>query len=100
MARELYQDKYRIASSRLKGFDYTSEAAYFITICTEGMSHSLGKIINEELKGNRYAEISNKYWNDLPNHYPSCHLDQFVIMPNQVHGIIMLIYPVDMILVR
>lgn len=94
MTSKYYQNKYKIASNRLNGYDYSSEGAYFVTICTENKEHRLGEFINEELIGNVYSQIAFKHWNDLPNHYPSCNLDQFVVMPNHIHGIIMIMYPI------
>ena len=69
---------------RLKEFDYSQSAAYFITVCSEGREHLFGKIVEE----NRFSEIVRACWNKLPAHYPTIELDSFVVMPNHVHGII------------
>lgn len=89
-----YKNKYRIESNRLKDYDYSGEGAYFITICSKDKSHVLGKVIKEEFIGNELAEISKQSWYDLPNHYNNCFLDEFVVMPNHIHGIIKIIYPI------
>ena len=73
----LFANKYRIESARLKGWDYSSPGYYFIAICTK----------NRECL---FGEILENCWNDLPNHYPNLKLDQFVVMPNHVHGIIII----------
>ncbi len=95
MSQEKYSGKYRIESNRLKGYDYSTEGAYFITICTTGMKKVMGTVRNGKFEGNIYSEIAIKCWNDLSFHYDNCILDQFVIMPNHIHGIIILIYPKD-----
>ncbi len=83
-----FRDKYRIESPRLPGFDYSSEGAYFITICTKNKEKVFGNIIDGKLLNNKPSEICRAVWLDLPNYYPGCILDAFVIMPNHVHGII------------
>ena len=69
-------------SIRLQGFDYSQAGAYFITICT----HNRALFLQAE----RVQEVVRSAWHDLPVRFPSVVLDEFVIMPNHVHGIIML----------
>jgi len=76
-------EKPRRRSLRLTGYDYSQEGAYFVTICTYGR-----EVIFEDT---RYRKIVEKYWFDLPRHYPHVELDEFVVMPNHVHGIICLV---------
>lgn len=90
MGSQFFKDKYRINSNKLRGYDYSAGGAYFITICTLGMKHTLGNVINGEFAGNESSEITERRWSDLPNHYDNCIIDQFVIMPNHFHGIIIL----------
>lgn len=85
-----FRNKYRIESSRLKNYDYASDGAYFITICTKDREHFFGEIIDEKLQETMQSKICMACWLDLPNHYPNCILDEFVIMPNHVHGIIVI----------
>jgi len=70
--------------------NYSQSGYYFITICTKNREEWFGKIENGEMVLNKYSEIVNKGWNDLPKHYLNCSLDLFVIMPNHVHGIIVI----------
>ncbi|MFA6659144.1 MAG: transposase [Victivallaceae bacterium] len=86
----LYKNKYRIESARLKGWDYSSPGHYFITICTKNRKCLFGEIKNGKMLPNQYGEILENCWNDLPNHYPNLKLDQFAVMPNHVHGIIII----------
>jgi putative transposase len=84
-------------SIRLKGYDYTTPGAYFITICTYQRECLFGEIINEVVILNGLGEIVKHAWHDLPNHYSHVFPDQFCIMPNHVHGIIILTdSPVEM----
>lgn len=90
MDNHLFKNKYRIQSTRLKDWDYSWDGAYFVTICTKNHDNGFGRIIGGELKETKLARIVRKSWLDLPNHYKNCVLDEFVIMPNHIHGIIFL----------
>lgn len=83
-----FHSKYRIKTTRLQNYDYSWDGAYFITICTKNREHFFGEIIDGLLQETESAKICRACWSDLPNHYPNCILDLFVIMPNHVHGII------------
>jgi len=69
-------------SIRLKGYDYSQNGAYFVTACTKDRQPT----INSEI----IREIIRKTWENLPNYYPNVLLDEFVIMPNHIHGIIVI----------
>ena len=75
-------------SNRLKGYDYSQNGYYFVTICTKNYKHFFGKIKNTKMILNEFGEIVKKCWLALPNHYKNCVLDEFIIMPNHLHGII------------
>ena len=75
-------------SIRLKGYDYTHNGAYFITICTQNRIHRFGKIDNGEIVLNDAGKIALKCWQEIPEHFTNVKLDRFVIMPNHIHGII------------
>lgn len=93
----LFKNKYRIKSTRLKGWDYSSEGFYFITICTYNRNQYLGQIINGKMELSEIGVIVEKYWHEIPRHYKNISLDSFVIMPNHLHGIIIVNFkmPVD-----
>jgi len=77
-------------SIRLKGYDYSQAGAYFITVCTQNHEHLFGEISDAEMMINAWGNIVQECWYDLPNHYPGLELDIFVVMPNHMHGIIVL----------
>ena len=75
---------------RLKDYDYSQPGAYFVTICARDREHRFGEIVDGQMRRNDLATIVQSCWDDLPNHYPYLQLDEFVIMPNHVHGIVMI----------
>ena len=64
--------------------------AYFVTTCTSGRANLFGKIVKNEMRLNVYGRMVQEVWNGLPGHYPHVVLDAFVIMPNHIHGIVVL----------
>ena len=80
--------KHHRRSIRLKGYDYSSEGAYYVTIVVQGRECLFGEIIDGEMYLNECGEIVQKWWDEIPNHFPNVKLGAFVIMPNHVHGII------------
>lgn len=80
--------------NRLPNFDYSSPGAYFVTICVHGREHVLGSVIDGVMHLTPSGKIAASCWQDLPNHYLNCRLDEFVIMPNHVHGIVCINEPV------
>ncbi len=83
--------KHHRRSIRLKGYDYSSEGAYFVTICVKGGESVLGEVVGGEMVLNEYGRIVEACWQDLVNHYDHVVLDAFVIMPNHIHFIVILI---------
>jgi len=81
---------HRRRSIRLKGYDYSRVGAYFVTICTQKRECLFGDIVNHEMILNGFGEIVESVWCDLSNHYKHVELDQYVIMPNHFHGIVVL----------
>ena len=90
-----FQNKYRIESTRLKNWDYGRNAAYFITICTGDRQYFFGKIINDNMILNKSGSIAHRLWMDIPKHFPYIILDEFVVMPNHVHGILIIDKPIS-----
>ena len=86
--------KHRRQLRRLHGYDYSRAGAYFVTACTHGRANLFGKIVKHEMRLNVYGRMVQKAWNGLPGHYPHIALDAFVIMPNHIHGIVVLATPV------
>jgi len=77
-------------SIRLKRHDYTSNGMYFITICIHNHHCLFGNIENRKMQPNPFGQIARDQWYELPNRFPDLELDAFVVMPNHVHGILIL----------
>ena len=86
----LYKNRYRVESARLKNWDYSANGYYYITICTKDRIHYFGNIINDEMILSKIGNMAYKYWQEIPNHFPFVRLDEFIIMPNHVHGIVVI----------
>lgn len=78
-------------SIRVRGFDYASRNAYFVTICVAKRRCIFGTIRDSKPVLSLYGKIVSACWDDLPNHYPHIELDEFVVMPNHVHGILRIV---------
>ena len=87
-------EKHRRRSIRLKGYDYNQAGAYFVTICTHDRVFLFGQIENGEMTSSEPGHMVEQYWNEIPAHFPHVELDAFVIMPNHVHGILLITEPV------
>src|SRR5262245_5049250 len=83
--------KHSRRSIRLRGYDYTQQNAYFVTICVNDHRRLLDEIVNDEMHINRIGNIVNETWFAIQEQYPYVQLDEWVIMPNHVHGIIMIV---------
>ena len=73
---------------RLQTYDYTIEGLYFITICTKNRRNYFGKIVNERIQLYKIGEVSEFYWSRIPEKHGTVELDEWVIMPNHLHGIL------------
>lgn len=81
-------NKHHRRSVRLKDYDYSSVGAYYITVCTRDRQCLFGEIIENKIHLNKYGKIAKKEWMKTPMVRPNIKLDEFVIMPNHIHGII------------
>lgn len=79
---------HRRKSIRLQGYDYSQAGAYFITVCTHNRVPLFGEIVDGVMVLNSAGQIVEKCWCAIPEHFPQVTLDEFVVMPNHVHGII------------
>ena len=75
-------------SIRLKGYDYSREGLYFITICTQDRMFLFGNIQNHVMTLNPFGIIADEQWHLLPQRFPNIDLGAFIVMPNHIHGII------------
>ena len=86
----LFKKKYRIESTRLKGWDYSSAGMYFVTICTRNRECLFGDVVNGEMHLSRIGEIVAEEWQNTPQVRPYVELDEWIVMPNHIHGIIVI----------
>lgn len=85
-----FQNKYRITSTRLQNWDYSWNAAYFITICTQNREHYFGEIENNKMVLSKQGILADVLWYEIQHHAKNIDLDEFVVMPNHIHGILIL----------
>jgi len=87
---EYFQDKYRVKTTRLSHWDYASEGLYYVTICTKDRICCLCNIKDDRVYLSEIGKIVHEEWLETPIIRPDVLLDDFIIMPNHVHGIIKL----------
>jgi len=92
---EKYQNKYRVESARLKGYDYGNTGLYFITICTANREYDFGEIINGKMQLSNLGVLADVFWHEIKNHSKNIELHQFVVMPNHIHGILEIVDNID-----
>ena len=80
--------KHHRRSIRLRGYDYASEGAYYVTIVAHGRECLFGEIIDNEMYLSKYGEIVQKWWEEIWIHFRNVETGAFVVMPNHIHGII------------
>ena len=118
-----FQNKFRIPSARFQNWDYGWNAAYFITICTKNRECYFGEIVETPIalmppsvetpnlgvsttttttiatiptmQLSEIGKIANQYWNEIPDHFLFVELGEFIVMPNHIHGIIVINKPND-----
>lgn len=78
-------------SIRLKDYDYSQPGAYFITICTHDHAHLFGEIVDGQMHFSDGGGIANACWQEIPDHFPQVELDEFIVMPNHIHGILWIV---------
>ncbi len=83
-------DKHHRRSIRLPGFDYTQQGAYFVTICTLRGRCLFGEVEDGDVVWNDSGRMVEAHWRAIPDHFRQVILDAFVVMPNHIHGIILL----------
>ncbi len=86
----LFKNQYRIESARKPDWDYGSNGAYFITICTQNRTHFFGEIKDHQMYVSNAGLLAQQYWMEIPQRFPYAFLDAFIVMPNHIHGIIII----------
>jgi REP element-mobilizing transposase RayT len=77
-------------SIRLKGYDYSQAGAYFVTICIENRACLLGQVAGGAVELNECGQVAHACWQWLREQYEWVDLDAFVVMPNHLHGIVVI----------
>lgn len=77
-------------SIRLKGYDYSSANAYFVTVCVEGRECLFGEIVDDAIRVNDAGRMVAEMWEGLPERFPHVTMNEFMVMPNHFHGIIII----------
>ena len=83
-------DRQSRRSIRLKGYDYSQAGAYFVTIVTQERVCLFGDVVGDTMQLNGAGRLARAAWEGLPRRFPGVGLDTFVVMPNHVHGIIVI----------
>ncbi len=78
-------------SIRLKGYDYSQTGAYFVTICTQNRECLFGEILNVEMVLNNAGRMIEKWWLELNRKFLTVETEEYVVMPNHFHGIIVIV---------
>jgi putative transposase len=78
-------------SIRLRGYDYTQPGAYFVTICTQNRACLFGEVVCGKMQSNDAGRMVQTVWKEIPVYYAGVAIDAFVVMPNHIHGIIVLV---------
>jgi REP element-mobilizing transposase RayT len=91
MAGRYNPERHNRRSIRLKGYNYAQSGAYFVTICAQNRECLFGEIQNHEMALNHAGEMVYQEWNDMTNKCPGIVIDEFIVMPNHIHGIICIV---------
>jgi REP element-mobilizing transposase RayT len=85
-----FQDKYRVESTRMQNWYYGWNGKYFVTTITRNRVCYFGKIESEKMILSNIGIIAHVLWHEIKNHAKNIDLDEFVVMPNHIHGILVL----------
>ena len=88
--RKFNPDIHHRCSIRLKGYDYSTPGAYFITICAKERELLFGDVTKGIMNENRIGELVKRIWFDVPMRFKMIEMDAYVVMPNHIHGIIVI----------
>lgn len=75
---------------RLRDYDYSKAGYYFVTICTEGKEEWFGRVENGEMILSTFGEVARDFWVEIPEHFKGVRINEFSVMPNHVHGILII----------
>ena len=83
-------ERHHRRSIRLRGYDYAQAGAYFVTACIQERAHLLGEVASNEVRLSDAGQMVERWWQELEHKFPGVETDAFVVMPNHVHGIIVI----------
>jgi len=96
----LKQPQHNRRSIRLRNYDYGKEGMYFVTICCHNRTSLLGQIQNSQMTLNHFGSIAYEEWFKLPIRWPHLELGAFQIMPNHLHGIVVVHEPIKLLTIK
>ncbi|MFA7420363.1 MAG: transposase [Melioribacteraceae bacterium] len=85
-----FKDNFRIETTRLKEWDYSNPWWYYVTINTKDHIEYLGRVVEEKMELNEKGKVVEECWKQIPKHFKMAELDYYIVMPNHVHGIIII----------
>lgn len=92
-----FRHRYRIASARAQWWDYGWNGAYYVTICTKDRECIFGDVVGDVpepyVELSEIGRIAHQYWEEIPDHFPFVELGEFIVMPNHMHGIVIIDRP-------
>jgi REP element-mobilizing transposase RayT len=88
-------DRHHRRSIRLRNYDYAQAGAYFVTVCTHNRECLFGEVVDGKMQLNAAGQMVEQCWLAIPEHFPHVELDAFVVMPNHIHGIVVITNPVE-----
>ena len=87
---EYEAEVYGRRSIRLKGYDYTQVGAYFVTVAVRGRSALFGEVVDGVVRLSGAGEMAREVWEGMPQRFSFVEMDAFVVMPDHVHGIVVI----------
>jgi|SRR5215471_68812 len=89
----LFRETYRIESARKAYWDYSCPGWYFVTVCTRNRWPFFGRVVDDTVDLSTVGGNATTCWQEIPAHHRNVEIDEFIVMPNHVHGIIVLTGP-------
>ncbi len=85
-----FRDKYRIPPARAQWWDYGNDGAHLITICTKNRECCFGNVVDAKMQLSHIGLLADVFWHEIKNHATNVRLDAFQVMPNHIHGVLIL----------
>ncbi len=84
-------ERHHRRSIRLRGYDYSQAGAYFVTICTQNRFCLFGEVLDGEMQPNDAGRMIEKWWLEMNCRFPTVETDEYIVMPNHFHGIVVIV---------